>query len=561
MKDIFLLCHNLIKLNFPRFYIVIYAFILISAFLQLVGTISIIPLITMLVYPEFILSNEYVVKYINVENYSNQELTIFFGISFLFFILISQLFLFTNAILNSFITTLITHNLRKEYYKKIFKQYLTLYLRVNISRISTIVGTEIGKVGDHINSYLSIIRDTLILFSIFVGLFFIEPKTLIGGLLGSLLFYILYLKSKIILKKVSSNVHKINIKFGVISSLINLGIREIIILGLKKQIIQNFDILKKDLIKMNIKGAIALTYPRNLIEIIIYFVIVIYFLSLPTNTIEISEIPIYAFYFFAIWKCIPASFGLYRNFSAIQINYSSIENLSYLDEQISLAKKFNLKKKAISKFKNQIIVKDILFKYPKSNKEFKFNLKIKKGEKILVSGNSGSGKTTLMNIISGLLIPLKGKIFIDNTDIRQDVDGFLKTLSYVTQFNYFFEDSMVENITFKKKLNYKEKVELKKIYKICGLNNIINKFEDIYTFKLKLNAPELSGGQRQRLALARVLFLKPQILMIDEGLNSLDIQSETKIIKQILKYYPKITLIFSSHRPIRGIFNRRININ
>ena len=44
MKDIFLLCHNLIKLNFPKLYIVIYAFILISAFLQLVGTISIIPL-------------------------------------------------------------------------------------------------------------------------------------------------------------------------------------------------------------------------------------------------------------------------------------------------------------------------------------------------------------------------------------------------------------------------------------------------------------------------------------------------------------------------------------
>ena len=136
--------------------------------------------------------------------------------------------------------------------------------------------------------------------------------------------------------------------------------------------------------------------------------------------------------------------------------------MSYLDEQISLAKKFNLKKNGISKFKNQLIVKYILLKYPKSNKEFKFNLKIKKAEKILVSGNSGSGKTTLMNIISGLLIPLKGKIFIDNTDIRQDVDGFLKTLSYVTQFNYFFEDSMVENITFKKKLNYKEKVELKK---------------------------------------------------------------------------------------------------
>ena len=89
-----------------------------------------------------------------------------------------------------------------------------------------------------------------------------------------------------------------------------------------------------------------------------------------------------------------------------------------------------------------------------------------------------------------------------------------------------------------KKISLKERKELKNIFFICGLNNIIKEFDKIYTYKLKLNAPELSGGQRQRLSLARILFLKPKILMIDEGLNSLDIKSETQILKNILNYYP-----------------------
>ena len=167
----------------------------------------------------------------------------------------------------------------------------------------------------------------------------------LSSVLGSLIFYFIYLKSKKILKDVSFNIHKINIKFGVISSLINLGIREVIILGLKKKVLYNFDLLKNELIKMNIKSAVALSYPRHLIEILIYLIIIFYFLSIPNNKINIEEIPIYAFYFFAIWKCIPASFSLYRSFSSIQVNYSSIKNLSFLDEQINQVKKIKLKKK------------------------------------------------------------------------------------------------------------------------------------------------------------------------------------------------------------------------
>ena len=113
MNKIFVLCHRLLKLNFPKLYLVIYAFIIISAFLQLVGTISIIPLITMLVHPEFILEHELISNFTIVKKYTNEQLTILFASLFIVFIFVSQLFLFFSAILNTYITTLITHNLRK----------------------------------------------------------------------------------------------------------------------------------------------------------------------------------------------------------------------------------------------------------------------------------------------------------------------------------------------------------------------------------------------------------------------------------------------------------------
>ena len=204
MNKIFVLCHRLLKLNFPKLYLVIYAFIIISAFLQLVGTISIIPLITMLVHPEFILEHELISNFTIVKKYTNEQLTILFASLFIVFIFVSQLFLFFSAILNTYITTLITHNLRKKYYKKILEQYLTLYLKINISHLSTIVGNEVSKIGDHINSYLSILRDTLILLIIFLlDYFLLNQKTIIGGILGSLIFYFIYLKSKKNIKKMS----------------------------------------------------------------------------------------------------------------------------------------------------------------------------------------------------------------------------------------------------------------------------------------------------------------------------------------------------------------------
>ena len=94
MNKIFVLCHRLLKLNFPKLYLVIYAFIIISAFLQLVGTISIIPLITMLVHPEFILEHELISNFTIVKKYTNEQLTILFFFFYCIYFCLTIIFIF-----------------------------------------------------------------------------------------------------------------------------------------------------------------------------------------------------------------------------------------------------------------------------------------------------------------------------------------------------------------------------------------------------------------------------------------------------------------------------------
>ena len=88
---------------------------------------------------------------------------------------------------------------------------------------------------------------------------------------------------------------------------------------------------------------------------------------------------------------------------------------------------------------------------------------------------------------------------------------------------------MGSNISLKKNLKKNDFIKLRKIFDICGLQNIYGDFQTSIKTKIKSNAPELSGGQRQRISLARVLF-KIKILIIDEGLNAL-----TKIEKKIMR--------------------------
>ncbi len=190
------------------------------------------------------------------------------------------------------------------------------------------------------------------------------------------------------------------------------------------------------------------------------------------------------------------------------------------------------------------------------------NLEIEKGEFIGLIGHTGSGKSTLIQHLNGLIKPTKGKIFIQDIDITSknaNLREVRQKVGLVFQYpeHQLFEETVYEDIAFGPKnlgLN-KDEVEAR-VKDAMGFTGL--EFE-----RLKDRSPfELSGGQKRRVAIAGVLAMKPEVLILDEPTAGLDPRGRDEILREIQEIYIKegTTIILVSHsmEDIAKLVNRII---
>ncbi len=202
-------------------------------------------------------------------------------------------------------------------------------------------------------------------------------------------------------------------------------------------------------------------------------------------------------------------------------------------------------------FVNNIELSNVSFSFDDVNYALKnINLKINKGEKILISGKSGSGKSTLLKLIKGYYLDYNGQAFINGKSIRCVNDS----IAYISQKETLFTGSIYENMT----LNGSK--DFDRIKQICLTDEFVSKYDLGYCTLLEEDGFNLSGGQRQRIALARSL-QSFSTLIIDEGFSGLDTNLERKIIKNLFSYYSDKTIIVISHRLTNlDLFDRFIKL-
>lgn len=175
----------------------------------------------------------------------------------------------------------------------------------------------------------------------------------------------------------------------------------------------------------------------------------------------------------------------------------------------------------------------------------KINLKIKKGDFVVITGPSGSGKSTLLNVLAGIDKVTSGSILFLNSRIdllsNNEITEYRKKyIGFIFQ-NYVLIPSLnvYENVLFGSMLS-SDNIDINDILSAVGLNN--KKYK--YPF-------ELSGGERQRVAIARALVKKPTILFGDEITGALDVANEENILKVIndIKNKYNMTIIMVTHNP------------
>ncbi len=190
---------------------------------------------------------------------------------------------------------------------------------------------------------------------------------------------------------------------------------------------------------------------------------------------------------------------------------------------------------------NSILILDHLsFSYGSTTVLSDFSLSIEKGSFTTLLGPSGCGKTTILRLMAGFLKPSSGRIFISGSDVTE-VPVEQRRIGFVFQdFALFPHMTVRQNLLFG--FGRRESKE-----HLIEMNDICNRLElssllDRYPY-------ELSGGQQQRVALGRTLMVKPEIILMDEPLSSLDARLRVQVREDLLEIQKKIgiTTIYVTH--------------
>ena len=192
---------------------------------------------------------------------------------------------------------------------------------------------------------------------------------------------------------------------------------------------------------------------------------------------------------------------------------------------------------------------NVTFAYESSNKNIlsNINLNIKRGEKIALVGYSGAGKTTLLNLLPRFYEIKRGRITINDIDIRDLSFGFLRNhFSLVSQDIVLFDDTIKYNICYgQNNINNKQILEA---CKKANCEEFIKKFPKGINENIGEKGVKLSGGQKQRIAIARAFLKNSPFLLLDEATSSLDSRSEKKIQTSLANLMKNKTSLVIAHR-------------
>ena len=480
---------------------------------------------------------------------SNGFLYFVIGLFFLFFFIKNIILSFISKFQLSFVkkfnlqlsNVLFEKYLRQKYFK-IIKSDTNL-------RVKTIAA-DITTLANSIIALCYIFFDVIVIVSICFILVYINTIAALSFFLSLVLFgffFSFYLKKKLKTWGTQSVISE-KLKFSYIYQGF-YGIRDVKINMTYTNVFENFqnsnEIFLQTLLKKNFIQSIT----RYVVEVfaVLSFVIFLVFILLQSSFEE--SLPTLGVFAAASFKLLPSLNRLLISkqtlkfiepiINRIMIDATKKEALDYSDKLIT---------KNLEKLET-INLNNVSFYYdnPKNFVLERVNLKINLNENTGFVGENGNGKSTFLDLISGLLDPSSGKILVNSKNLLDDKNKALLHLniSYIPQNPFIIHGTIKDNIILGD-----EKVDiphLKECLFLADLNHFINKKSKGLRYSVGLNGNKLSGGEQQKIALARAMYRKPKIIILDEATSAIDEMSLSKIIKNLKAVNLKTKFIIVAH--------------
>jgi len=411
------------------------------------------------------------------------------------------------------------------------------------------------------NKSTSIIYETIIpliiiitsLFSIFVlsiVLFCVDPYiTLLMLSFGAIIYllvirivsYRLYKNSKIVSDEAANSIRALQEGLG--------GIRHVIIDELADYYLEEYRSVDLKWREAQANTLFIATSPRYFIESIALIALaVLAFNMAGTSHGLIDNIPIFAAFMLGIQKLLPLMQQLYHAIASLkgsqQARTDILSLLQNNDNVKAQSRLFDIK------FKRNITLNNVSFRY-NADAPWIFknaSIKINKGDRIGFIGETGSGKSTLFDLINGLLIPETGSICIDEVELTPShMKSWRRHIGHVDQSVFLSDNTFKRNIALGVPDHLIDHRRLERSADLARIADFIHGFPAKYDAFIGEKGSLLSGGQRQRLGIARALYKRAELLLLDEATNALDIDTELDVVKSIDSLPRNLTVLIISH--------------
>lgn len=201
-------------------------------------------------------------------------------------------------------------------------------------------------------------------------------------------------------------------------------------------------------------------------------------------------------------------------------------------------------------FSSEILMENVSLTYPYKDIPaiIDISLKIPSGKSVAFVGSSGAGKTTIIDVLLGVLLPDQGSVQISGLPPQLAVAKWPGAVSYVPQDVVIAAGSIRENVARGYPLSEATDELVMSALKVAQLEKFITSLPEGIDTQVGERGTKISGGQRQRLGIARAMFTRPHLLVLDEATSSLDGETEADISEAIHALRGSTTVVMIAHR-------------
>ncbi len=442
---------------------------------------------------------------------------------------------------------LFTRKIREEIINGLSSFSYKFLVASDSGRIQNTLSGEAHAVVRAFNIYLKLLHAIALLVVYLILAFLAHFQfaffVMIAGVLINFLFSGLFKKSKKLSRQITLQNHEFQ---GLIIQNI-LHFKYLKATGLLKTFAQKLKSQVRKIEETNKRTGIILAFFDSIKEpLTVLIIVLIILIQINVFGGSISMLLLSIFFFYRAMTSIMSAQNLWNR---LQTNAGAVENMIAFNRELTEGKESN-GEVAFTALKERIEFKRVGFSYLDDLYVIKdVDLSIKKGKVIAIVGESGAGKTTLVNLLCGLIYPVSGKLTVDDIDVRRlDIHSYQKKIGYITQEPVIFNATIFENITFWDEPNEKNKERFRQSLEQAQIADFVDQLSDKENTVLGTNGFSLSGGQRQRITIARELYKKADILILDEATSSLDSETEKDIRFEIEQLKGNYTMIIIAHR-------------